>query len=157
MASDEELLRRLEDAAPLLEATRVRYRALIPAVQAWGWRQRLREVCDIAREVARTDEQVEQALRRATRRAQAEAWPPGAARKLLDDVSTLRARLDEVVERRLEGSGVGLLALLSLVVGVPRKVPMGERDAAAHEALQLHDGLVSTLERFGTAISASSV
>ncbi|MDP3153464.1 MAG: hypothetical protein Q8N23_12370 [Archangium sp.] len=154
MASDEELLRRLEDAAPLLEATRVRYRALIPAVQAWGWRQRLREVCDIAREVARTDAQVEQALRRATRRAQAEAWPQGAARALLDDVNALRDRLNDVVDRRLEDTGGGLLALLRLVLGVPRKVPMGERDAAAHEALQLEDELIPALDRFGTALES---
>ncbi len=152
MASDEELLRRLEDAAPLLEATRARYRALLPAVQAWGWRQRLREVCDIAREVARTDEQVEQALRRATRRAQAEAWPEGAARELIEDVNALRTRLNAAVVRRLEHSGAGLLALLGLVIGVPRKVAMGERDAAAQEALQLHDGLILRLERFGTAL-----
>ena len=154
MASDEELLLRLEDAAPLFEASRVRYRALLPAVQAWGWRQRLREVSDIAREVARTEAQVEQALRRATRRALAEAWPEGVARQLLEDVATLRARLNEAVERRLEGTGVGLLALLRLVVGVPRKVPMGERDGAAHEALQLDEGLIAALKRFGSALES---
>lgn len=152
--SDEELLSRLEDAAPLLEATRVRYRALIPAIQAWGWRQRLRAVCDIAREVARSDPRVDQALRRATRRADAEAWPEGAARELLEEVTTQRARLNEAVQHRLEGPGEGLLALLALVIGVPRKVPLGERDAAAHEALQLTDALIPALERFGTALES---
>ncbi len=152
--SDEELLRRLEDAAPLLSATRVRYRALLPALQTWGWRQRLRAVSDIAREVARTEQQVDQALRRATRRADAEDWPEGAARRLLEEVTTQRARLNQAVQRRLEGSGEGLRSLLALVIGVPRKVPLGERDPAAHEALQLEDELIPALELFGTALES---
>lgn len=153
--SDEELLLRLEAAALLLAAARTRYRALVPALQAWGWKERLRAVADIAREVARTDSAVLHALERATRRAEAEAWPKGEARTLLHEVSTLRAKLCDAVERRLERAETphdGLPELLSLVVGVPRKVPMNERDAAAQEALQADDELIPALERFGKSL-----
>jgi hypothetical protein len=155
MPSDEELLRRLEDAAPLLEATLTRYRALVPALKAWGWKQRLRAVADVAREVARTDQQVEQALQRAHRRAEAESWPDGEARELLENVSALRAQLENAISHRLESEATpatGLPALLELVINVPRKVALGERDAAAHEALSTDLELIPTLERFGTAV-----
>ena len=156
--SDDELRRKLEDAAPLLEATRTRYRALVPALTSWGWRQRLREVADIAREVARTDEQVGLSLQRAARRAEGEGWPEGAVRTLLEDVSALRAQLGAVLERRLEQAparpGEGLLALLGSVVGEPRKVALGERDAAAQEALQVDPEVVPALLRFGAALEA---
>ncbi|MDP1827969.1 MAG: hypothetical protein Q8L48_32140 [Archangium sp.] len=155
--SDEELRRKLEAAAPLLEASRTRYRALIPALQAWGWRQRLREVSDIAREVARTDEEVGHALERASRRAEVEAWPAGEVRTLLQDTTKLRGELTEAVQRRLErdaSAGEGLRALLGQVLGVPRQVAMGEREAAAQEALQLDEALLPALSRFGGALEA---
>lgn len=155
--SDEELRRKLEAAAPLLEATRTRYRALIPALQAWGWRQRLREVADIAREVARTDDEVRHALERASRRAEAESWPEGEVRTLLQDTTALREKLSEAVTRRLERDappGEGLVALLGQVLGVPRQVAMGEREAAAQEALQLDEALIPSLQRFGAALEA---
>ena len=153
--SDEELRRKLEAAAALLEATRKRYRALIPALSAWGWRQRLRSVADIAREVARREGEVEQSLQRAQRRAEVESWPEGEVRTLLAEVSTLRGELAALVERRLEAEtkpGAGLVALLALVVGVPRKVSMADREAAAHEALQVDDALVPALQHFGDAV-----
>src|SRR5438045_988850 len=98
----DELLLRLEDAGPLLEATLTRYRALVPALNAWGWKQRLRALADVAREVARTDGQVEQSLRRAHRRAEGEGWPEGKARALLEDLSELRAQLEAAIANRLE-------------------------------------------------------
>lgn len=155
--SDDELRRKLEAAAPLLEATRTRYRALLPALTSWGWRQRLREIADIAREVARSDELVELALPRAGRRAEAEGWPAGEVRTLLDEVTELRAQLGAVLERRLEAParpGAGLLALLDSVLGAPRKVPLGQREAAAHEALQTDPEVVPALLRFGAAVEA---
>lgn len=156
--ADQELLLRLEEAAPLLDATRTRYRALVPALRAWGWRDRLRELCDVAREVARTDAQVDVALRRALRRAEAEEWPEGEARELLEDVSALRTSLLQVLGRRLEvpaeQPGPALLCVLRLVVGVPRKVPLGERDAAAQEALQVDGALIPSLQRFGAAVES---
>ncbi len=153
--SHDELLRRLEASAPLLEATRTRYRALLPALLAWGWRQRLRAVADIAGEVARSDEVVERALSRALRRAEAEAWPEGATRELLDEVSTLRTRLGLLISRRLEREekpGPGLSALLGELIGVPRKVTMGEREPAAQEALRVDPTLIPQLQRFGASL-----
>lgn len=154
---DEELRRKLEAAAPLLEATRLRYRALVPALQSWGWRARLRLLADVAREVARTDDELALALARACRRAEVEAWPQGEVRALLEEVSALRAQLGGLVERRLEQParpGEGLAALLDAVVGTPRAVPMREREAAAQEALQLDPGVVPALQRFGAALEA---
>jgi len=155
--SNEELRRRLESSAPLLEATRTRYRALLPALCAWGWRQRLRAVADIAREVARTDEPVALALHRALRRAEAEAWPEGPVLELLEEVSKQRAELLRLVLRRLgseEEPGPGLAALLGQVVGEPRKVPTSEREAAAQEALQIDPSLIPALQHFGAAVEA---
>ena len=153
--SDDELWRRLEASAPLLEATRTRYRALVPALCAWGWRQRLRAVADIASEVASTDEAVDRALSRALRRAEAEAWPEGSTRRLLDDVSTLRTQLGRAISRRLgreETPGPGLAALLGELIGVSRKVPMSDREPAAQEALGADVTLISELQRFGAAL-----
>lgn len=153
--SDEELLLRLEGGGPLLEATLTRYRALVPALKAWGWRKRLRALADVAREVARTDTQVAQALSRAQRRADVENWPDGKARSLLEDVSELRVHLELAITKHLEREetpGSGLPALLEQLINVPRKVPLGERDAAAHEALSSEPELIPTLERFGAAV-----
>lgn len=155
--SQEEQRRTLEAAAPLLEATRARYRALLPALTAWGWRQRLRAVAELAREVARTDDEVEQALARARRRAEVEGWPGGAVRTLLEEVARLRTELGVAVERRLERPGrpgEGLGALLGAVLGTPRPVPLGEREAAAEEALTLDQAVVPALQSFGAALEA---
>jgi len=155
--SEEELRRRLEASAPLLEATRTRYRALVPALASLRWRQRLRALADIAREVSRREAEVEQALSRAERRAKVEAWPEGAVRTLLQELAALRTRLTALVERRLaalELPGEGLRGLLESVVGAPRKVAMGEREAAAQEALELDDGLITELQHFGGAVEA---
>ena len=156
-ASDEELRVKLEAAAPLLEDTRTRYRALVPALLAWGWRDRLRAIADVAREVARSDGAVVQALQRARRRAEVEKWPAGQVPTLLEDVASQRERLHRAVERRLERAAPpaeGLVALLAQVVGVPRKVPLGQREGAAQEALTTHDGVVPALHRFGAALEA---
>jgi hypothetical protein len=153
--SDEELRRRLEDAAPLLEATRSQYRALVPALHSWSWRQRLRSLAPAAREALRADEQVVRALLRAQRRAASEEWPEGEVRQLLEEVAALRSRLDQVVTRRLERVeplAVGLQCLLRQVVGVPRRVALGERDPAAQEALEIEPELIASLQRFGAAV-----
>jgi len=153
--SDDELRRKLEAAAPLLEATRTRYRALVPALSSWGWRQRLRELADVAREVARTDDEVALCLQRATRRAEVEAWPEGEVRTLLLEVTAQRAQLTAALARRLEvpaSPGEGLATLLGSVVGEPRKVSMADREAAAQEALQIDPAVVPALQRFGAAV-----
>ena len=153
--TDDELRRRLEDTAPLLESTRTRYLALVSALAAWNWRRRLRAVADVAREVSRQEEEVEQALTRAARRANAEAWPPGEVRALLEELISLRARFVALLEKRLglsELPGPGLRTLLDQVVGTPRKVAMGDREAAAQEALETVEGLIPALHRFGAAL-----
>lgn len=155
--SDAALRGRLEASAPLLEATRTRYRALVPALASWSWRQRLRALADLAREVARREAEVEQALSRAQRRAQAESWPPGAVRALLEELGELRSRFSALVERRLgphelAGPATPLESLLERVLGAPRKVAMAFREAAAQEALELEDGLITALSQFGTAL-----
>lgn len=153
--SDEAQRRTLEDASALLEATRVQLRALVPALKAWGWEGRLRAVADIARAVARSDAAVARVLERAQRRATVEAWRQGKTLSLLDEVAALRAQLLATLEQRLgepSSATAGLRVLLRGVVGVPRRVSHGEREAAATEALTLDDELVPTLERLGAAL-----
>ncbi|MFZ5442522.1 MAG: hypothetical protein ACOZQL_21105 [Myxococcota bacterium] len=140
---------RLEEAAEALEATRLRLRALVPALEGWRWRQRLRALSDVARSVVRDDAQSRGLLERALRRAEAERWPAGPTRALLDETRALLDRL----EVALHALGVDTLAAaLAQVVGVPRAVPAAERDAAAAEVLEAGDEVVLTLTRFGALL-----
>jgi hypothetical protein len=93
---------RLEDRAELLEATRLRYRALEKMLRAFFWKDRVRANLELLREVALSQPQVDTTLESVSRRAAAEGWPRGSASMvLLDEVTRLREDLAWAVERRL--------------------------------------------------------
>jgi hypothetical protein len=93
---------RLEDRADLLEATRLRYRALKGMLEAFFWKDRLRANFELLREVASAQPEVEAALAALQRRAAAEAWPHHAAPvKLMAEVERLRGAVEHAALRRL--------------------------------------------------------
>lgn len=103
MATHPDTLRaRLEDRADLLEATRMRYRALRGMLQAFFWKDRVRANLELLREVALSQPEVDLTLAAVSRRAAAEGWPrEQAPMKLLEDVRHLREEVARVVEKRL--------------------------------------------------------
>ncbi len=151
MTADDELRLKLEDAAPLLEATAAALRVLVPALEAWRWQARVRALHEIARQVVRHEAASRAALARARRRALAEGWPAGATRAWLDEVSALCARLDAAVTDR---GFPDLQTLVRSLVGVRRAVPLADRDDAAAAVLHPDEPEVQVLSRFGAALEA---
>jgi hypothetical protein len=93
---------RLEDRADLLEATRLRYRALNKLLRAFFWQNRVRAHLELLREVALAQPEVDATLEAVSRRAAAESWPRGSASmELLAEVTRLREDVVWAVERRL--------------------------------------------------------
>ncbi len=124
MATHPDILRaRLEDRADLLEASRLRYRALRGLLNAFFWRDRLRANLELLREVALAQPEVDATLAAVSRRAAAEGWSRDLAPvKLLEDVRHLREEVAHAVERRLapgppqEALGQALLRLEEVVL-----------------------------------------
>lgn len=116
MATHPDNLRaRLEDRADLLEATRLRYRALKGMLEAFFWKDRVRANFELLREVATCQLEVDAALGSLKRRAAAEGWPGHAAPvKLMAEVERLREAVRHAAFKRL---------------------PEGERPATLGEAL----------------------
>jgi hypothetical protein len=93
---------RLEDRADLLEAARLRYRALRGMLNAFFWRDRVRANLELLREVAQDQPEVDATLASVNRRAAAEGWPRDSAPlKLATEVYQLREMLSHAVGRRL--------------------------------------------------------
>ncbi|SEU00700.1 hypothetical protein [Stigmatella erecta] len=103
MASHPDILReRLEDRADLLEASRLRYRALRGILSGFFWRERLRGNLELLREVALAQPEVDATLAATGRRAAAERWPQDSAPvRLLNEVRQLREGVSQAVKRRL--------------------------------------------------------
>ncbi len=103
MATHPDTLRaRLEDRADLLEATRLRYRALRRLLNAFFWRDRVRANLELLREVALAQPEVDVTLAAVARRAAAEGWPRQLAPvKLMEEVKHLREEVAHAVGRRL--------------------------------------------------------
>jgi hypothetical protein len=100
--SPDNLRARLEDRADLLEATRLRYRALDKMLRAFFWKDRVRANLELLREVAQAQPQVDATLEAVARRAEAEDWPKDSAPLvLLREVERLREAVAGAVERRL--------------------------------------------------------
>ncbi|QSQ21159.1 hypothetical protein JY651_39140 [Pyxidicoccus parkwayensis] len=119
MATHPDNLRaRLEDRADLLEATRLRYRALRSMLDAFFWKDRVRAQFELLREVAQSQPEVDAALAALKRRAAAEGWPSHAAPvKLMAEVERLREAVQHSALKRLpEAERQGTLgeALLKL-------------------------------------------
>jgi len=93
---------RLEDRADLLEASRLRYRALRGLLNAFFWRDRLRANLELLREVALAQPEVDATVAAVSRRAAAEGWSRDLAPvKLLEEVRSLREEVARAVQRRL--------------------------------------------------------
>lgn len=144
--TDEDLKRTLEGGADDLEAARLRLEALVPAIESWRWRTRVREVADIARAVVRSLPELRPLVARTRRRATAENWNKSSKlRALVERVHAQLLALDHaVVSREYET----LEALLLATVGLTRKVAIHERETAAVEVLDAEDPLVARLQRF---------
>lgn len=96
------LRERLEERADLLEATRLRYRALGSMVRAFFWRERVRANLELLREVVRAEPEVEATLEAVHRRAAAERWPPRSApMRLLAELARWRRVLERALRKRL--------------------------------------------------------
>lgn len=96
------LRERLEERADLLEATRLRYRALGGMVRAFFWRERIRANLELLREVVRAEPEVEATLEAVHRRAAAERWPPRSApMRLLAELAHWRRVLERALRKRL--------------------------------------------------------
>ncbi len=118
MATHPDNLRaRLEDRADLLEATRLRYRAVVGMLHAFFWRDKVRANFELLREVAHAQPEVDATLAAVERRAAAEGWPRHSAPVVLvSEVRELREDLAHAVARRLSEAAPGSLgeALLQL-------------------------------------------
>ncbi len=103
MATHPDNLRaRLEDRADLLEATRLRYRALRGMLTSFFWKERVRAQFELLLEVARAQPEVDATLAALKRRAAAEGWPENAApMKLMREVERLREAVWRVALKRL--------------------------------------------------------
>lgn len=96
---------RLEDRAELLEAARLRYRALRLMLRGFFWRDTLRGNLELLREVAHVQRDVDVTLLSVSRRATAEDWPPDSPSMLLVmDVLESRDALAKLVARRLRSA-----------------------------------------------------
>ncbi len=103
MATHPDTLRaRLEDRADLLEATRLRYRALRGMLTAFFWKDRVRAQYELLLEVARAQPEVDATLAALKRRAAAEGWPEQSAPlKLMREVERLREAVEHAAFKRL--------------------------------------------------------
>lgn len=101
----DDLRARLEDRADLLEATRLRYRALKGVLESFFWRDRIRNHFELLREVAADQPEVDATLAAMRRRVEAEGWPHNAAPvRLMHEVERLREAVERAAERRLSAS-----------------------------------------------------
>ncbi|WP_375755349.1 hypothetical protein [Corallococcus exercitus] len=101
----DDLRARLEDRADLLEATRLRYRALKGVLESFFWKDRTRNHFELLREVAAAQPEVDATLAALRRRVEAEGWPRDAAPvRLMHEVERLREAVERAAERRLSSS-----------------------------------------------------
>jgi hypothetical protein len=125
------------------------------------WAQRLRRVSSVLREVARVQNEVDEALERATRHAQNEAWPAHSPLlQCLHTVTSQRAHLERVTAKRL-GSPAAKMTLTERfellehqVLTAPRVVLPGARWASAHEVLPWPSAELNAIARFAGRLEA---
>ncbi len=108
---------RLEGRAELLEATRLRYRALRGILKSLLWKERFRRNSDLVREVIASEERVEEALHYARRRL--EPSLEAALKALLSDVESQRAELLKLAAgRKKRSAGVEAPTALAFALSV---------------------------------------
>jgi hypothetical protein len=153
---DASLRVRLEGRAELLDATRLRYRALVNALKAFTWKSRVRANAALVQELARVQDEVDEALEHVPRRARIEGWPVGSeVVRCSAEVDTLRAELVRLLSRRLDRDlpqqslRPGLEALETQVVTAPRLVLPHQRWSTAVEVLPPNVPELQRAFRFG--------
>jgi len=133
---------RLGGRAALLDATVLRYRAMVNALKAWRWRARVRANAALLQEVARVQDDVDEALEVVLKRGRVEDW--GADCQVMrqrEKVELLRAELVTLVSKRLarelpaNSLRPGIEALETEVLTAPRIVLPGQRWSTAMEVL----------------------
>lgn len=155
LGDDDDARVRLEGRAELLEATVLRYDVLLRHLRSFWWAQRVRRVSSVLREVARVQNEVDEAIARATRHAQNEAWPPRSALlHCLHTVTEQRAQLELITAKRL-GEPAAKLTLTERferlqhqVLTAPRVVLPGGRWVSAHEVLPWPSPELDAIARF---------
>jgi hypothetical protein len=133
---------RLEGRAELLDATELRYRAILKALQSWRWKTRLRKNAALVHEVARTQDTVDEALLQVTKRALVEGWDHTVqVMRCHSRVADLRGEVLSLVARRLaqpleaQSLRSAIEALETQVLTAPRLVLPGQRWSTAVEVL----------------------
>jgi hypothetical protein len=150
---------RLEGRAELLESARLRYRALLEALGAKLWEERLRKDMAPLREARDIQARVDEALTSALRRAQVEAWPSTSPTvQLLRDVQALREKLGQTVAQRLARSPKEplpelLKELEDRVLTAPREIPPEQRWATALALLPEELPLLQEISSFGRLLA----
>ncbi|MFP2906469.1 hypothetical protein ACLESD_15675 [Pyxidicoccus sp. 3LFB2] len=110
--SDEDLRRRLEGRAEVLEVARSRDAALESVLKARGWKRKLRARPSLLPEWLKQEPEVSEALERTRRRAEGEGWPESTpVLVLVRELEARRGRLEALARRRL--------ATLASVSGAP--------------------------------------
>jgi hypothetical protein len=101
--SPEDIRRRLEGRAEIIEAARKRYADLERGLERGSWRGWLKSQRKLVSELLGQEPELAEALSRARRRAEAEGWPENTPVLVaMREVTVLRARLETRVRRRLE-------------------------------------------------------
>ncbi|WP_164012895.1 hypothetical protein [Pyxidicoccus trucidator] len=101
--SPEDVRRRLEGGAEVLDAARARHAALEVVLRSRRWMRRLRASPELVPEWRKHEPVVAEALERAKRRALAEDWPEDTpVRRTLRELEECRTRLEALVRRRLK-------------------------------------------------------
>jgi hypothetical protein len=132
---------RLEGRAVVLPPARKRFYSLVLALADSRWEERLRQELPLLREVAAHQDEVDEVLTYALRRAEAEAWPTSNPTvRGVFEVHSLREQLARDVARKLgrsarEPLGSLMLALEDWLLTIPRMVPPHLRWSTALEVL----------------------
>lgn len=139
--STDALRRRLEDRAELLEATRLRYRALRVMLRGFLWKERLRRNAELLRQTAQAQAELDQVLDGTARRAEAEGWPEDEPlTQCVHELLDLRDELTHLAARRLRREAAPeplaeLLRVLEAGLAGPRKILPGQKWTTALEIL----------------------
>ncbi len=142
MVDDASVRVRLEGRAELLDATLLRYRVLVNALKAWRWKARLRANAALIQEVARVQDDVDEALEHVLKRGRIEGWDRSVpVMSTREKVEALRGDLLTLICKRLdrplpnESLRPGIEALETQVLTAPRLVLPGQRWSTAHQVL----------------------
>ncbi|WNG40155.1 hypothetical protein F0U61_45595 [Archangium violaceum] len=141
--SPEDVRLQLEGRVEVVEAARVRYAGLESLLSGRGWKRRLRKQPEAIQAVLRHESELDEALSRIQRRAQADHWPESLpVLTAVREVLGLRGRLEVLVRKRLGGG----LSRNSGAPGLPEGLAQLEAFVLQPVPLELASGEVRLLE-----------